>query len=87
MKKDLEPALLHREHYRIGELRQKGDTILKEVPMYRYCSYFEKSSAVMNSKTHNINQIFWFEPMHIFDLGISTELKMCLADWGVKIKC
>lgn len=62
--------------------------MLKEVFMFGCQSFFENPSVVMNSKSHNIYQLFGFETMHVFDLGISRELKnVWFADWKVKFSC
>lgn len=79
---NLELATRQRDHYRIAELRQKKEIILKYVTMFECRSRFEKPSVVMSNKTHNKYELFWLEQMHVFDLAISRRLKnVCNAHW------
>lgn len=63
---------------RTQELRERRTCLLKDMSMSGYPSFLECSSLVINDEEHNMYNLFGFEPMHAFDLGISKELKKCV---------
>lgn len=47
-------------------------------------SLFENPSVLMNSKAHNTYQLLGLEPMHVFDLEVTSEFRdVFITDWGV----
>lgn len=51
---DLELPSRYRHHNRIGKLRPKKDTVLKELSNFKCQSFFKTPCVLINSKTRSI---------------------------------
>lgn len=76
--KQLAFAITQKDQGRAKMLRDRKLRILRNMSISACRSYFESTSLLLNNTEHDVYKVFGFEPLHVFDLGISKELKKCL---------